>query len=214
MPQSIPPGLTQEHVLRALARPGRRHRPPLRPAHRLRTRPRRQALRPEGRRRPGLPLLASAASCSPRSSAAARPPARRTSSCGSSASPWSARARRPPRTRSPAHKDWTEQEVGLIVADYFACSKRNCSASRYSKSDHRKALAPKLQGRSDGSIEFKHQNVSAVLVELGLPYIEGYKPRSNYQGLLAAEVEGYLDRHPAFLDKLAAAPTLNPARAH
>jgi len=26
------------------------------------------------------------------------------------------------------------------------------------------------------------RNVSGVLVELGLPYIEGYKPRSNYQG--------------------------------
>jgi hypothetical protein len=80
----------------------------------------------------------------------------------------------------------------------------------FKKSDHRKALAPKLQGRSDGSIEFKHQNVSGVLVELGLPYIEGYKPRSNYQGILAAEVECFLDEHPGFLDKLAAAPTLNP----
>jgi len=50
------------------------------------------------------------------------------------------------------------------------------------------------------------------LVELGLPYIEGYKPRSNYQGILATEVETFLDRNPGFLDKLAAASTLNPAQ--
>ena len=110
----------------------------------------------------------------------------------------------------PAHKDWTEQEVGLIVADYFAMLEAELLGKTFKKSDHRKALAPKLQGRSDGSIEFKHQNVSGVLVELGLPYIEGYKPRSNYQGILATEVESFFDKHPGFLDKLAAAPILNP----
>jgi Domain of unknown function (DUF3883) len=113
----------------------------------------------------------------------------------------------------PAHKDWTEQEVGLIVADYFEMLEAELLGKPFKKSDHRKALAPKLQSRSDGSIEFKHQNVSGVLVELGLPYIEGYKPRSNYQGILATEVENLLDHHPGFLDKLAAAPTLNPAQA-
>jgi len=45
-----------------------------------------------------------------------------------------------------------------------------------------------LNGRSPGAIEFKHQNISAVLIELGFPYIDGYKPRSNYQEMLATEV--------------------------
>jgi hypothetical protein len=111
------------------------------------------------------------------------------------------------------HKDWSEHEVRLIVADYFAMLEAELLAKPFKKSDHRKALSPKLQGRSDGSIEFKHQNVSGVLVELGLPYIEGYKPRSNYQGILATEVEGFLDQNPGFLDKLASAPTLNPTQA-
>ncbi len=46
-----------------------------------------------------------------------------------------------------------------------------------------------LNGRSDGSVEFKHQNISAVLIELGYPYIEGYKPRWNLQALLAEAVD-------------------------
>ncbi len=49
-------------------------------------------------------------------------------------------------------------------------------------------------------------------MELGLPYIEGYKPRGNYQGLLATEVESFLETNPGFLDKLAAAPVLDPAQ--
>ncbi len=55
---------------------------------------------------------------------------------------------------------------------------------RYSKTDHRRALAELLDGRSDQSIEYKHANISAVLLDLGYPYVEGYKPRSNYQHLL------------------------------
>lgn len=112
----------------------------------------------------------------------------------------------------PAYKDWTEQEVALIVADYFNMLEAELLGKPFKKSDHRKVLAPKLLSRSEGAIEFKHQNVSGVLVELGLPYVEGYKPRSNYQGILAKEVESFLDNHPGFLDKLAAAPTLNPAQ--
>lgn len=112
----------------------------------------------------------------------------------------------------PAHESWSEQEVRLIVADYFDMLEAELLGEPFKKSGHRKALAPNLQGRSDGSIEFKHQNVSGVLVDLGLPYIEGYKPRSNYQGILAAEVEYFLDRNPGFFDKLAFAPTLNPVR--
>ncbi len=86
-------------------------------------------------------------------------------------------------------RDWTEQEVRLVVADYFAMLEAELNREDYKKSEHRKALIPHLSGRSDGSVEFKHQNISSVLVELGLPYVEGYKPRGNYQGLLATEVE-------------------------
>src|SRR5271165_6682402 len=110
-----------------------------------------------------------------------------------------------------ATRDWTEQEVRLIVADYFAMLEAELQGEPYKKSEHRKALIPLLAGRSDGSVEFKHQNISSVLVEFGLPYVEGYKPRGNYQGLLATEVESFLDQRPGFLEQLAAAPTLNPS---
>jgi hypothetical protein len=52
-----------------------------------------------------------------------------------------------------------------------------------------------------------------VLTSLGLPYVEGYKPRGNYQALLAQEVETFLDARPGFVEKLAASPTINPARS-
>lgn len=107
-------------------------------------------------------------------------------------------------------KEWSENEVRLIVADYFDMLNAELLDKTYKKSAHRKALVPQLSGRSEGSIEFKHQNISAVLVEHGLPYIEGYKPRGNYQNLLATEVDVFLEQNSGLLQALAAAPTLNP----
>ena len=99
--------------------------------------------------------------------------------------------------------DWTQEEVGLLVADYFEMLDAELHGKPYKKSAYRKALLPKLHSRSDGVIEFKHQNVSGVLVELGLPYIEGYKPRSNYQGMLATEVENFIESNEGLVDRLA-----------
>ena len=80
--------------------------------------------------------------------------------------------------------DWTRAEVEAIVADYLAMLALELSGSPYSKAEHRRALAMKLTGRTEGSIEFKHANISAALIEEGFPYLDGYKPRSNFQGLL------------------------------
>ena len=70
-----------------------------------------------------------------------------------------------------------------------------------------------MAGRSDGSVEFKHANISAVLVGRGLPYIEGYKPRGNFQALLAQAVEGFLDRNPKYLEELSASSALSLEKA-
>lgn len=112
-----------------------------------------------------------------------------------------------------AGKDWSETEVGLIVADYFAMLRAELLGQPYTKAEHRKALRPHLAGRSDGSVEFKHANISAVLVGRGLPYIEGYKPRGNYQALLAQVVEEFLDRNPRYLEELAASSALSLEQA-
>jgi hypothetical protein len=79
---------------------------------------------------------------------------------------------------------WTLEEVEAIVADYLDMLSQELAGTAYNKTAHRRALAEKLSARSDGSIERKHQNISAVMIELGCPYIPGYKPLANYQALL------------------------------
>ncbi len=75
---------------------------------------------------------------------------------------------------------WSEKEVRAIVDDYFDMLLLELKGHTYKKSIHRNELLKSIQ-RSAGSIEYKHQNISAVLLELGMPYISGYKPARNYQ---------------------------------
>lgn len=87
---------------------------------------------------------------------------------------------------------WNSVEVAAIVADYLDMLRQELRGESFNKAAHNRRLAERLDGRSGPSIEFKHANISAVLIELGWPYIAGYKPRSNYQELLAREVEAQI----------------------
>lgn len=79
--------------------------------------------------------------------------------------------------------DWTRQEVEAVIADYLDMLCLELTGQSYNKAEHNRRLQT-LTGRTHGSIERKHQNISAILIELGFPYIEGYKPLGNYQDLL------------------------------
>src|SRR5262249_16890300 len=137
---AVDPSRSEEGTRRpGVERPGRRHRPPLRRSHRLRTRPRWQALRPEGRR--GL-------ACRYHLGRVLQP-----EEFSGGEAPGQAnfvlrklgftviRKGEPAEEEKPAPKDWTQQEVGLIVADYFTMLEKELLGKEYSKAAHRRSLA-------------------------------------------------------------------------
>lgn len=95
-----------------------------------------------------------------------------------------------------AKDDWSPSEVREIVADYLAMLREERAGNAYNKTEHRRALMSRLSGRSEGSIEFKHANISAALEEIGFPYIAGYKPRAKYQRALVEELRRQLGNDP------------------
>src|SRR5258707_15096157 len=99
------------------------------------------------------------------------------------------------------NEDWTKKEVELIVQDYFKMFQLELEQKQYNKTAHRQFLLPLLNKRSNGSVEFKHQNISAVLANMGQPYIKGYKPRGNYQQILDEEVASFLKNHRMNLER-------------
>ncbi len=97
-----------------------------------------------------------------------------------------------PTTATARPLAWTETEDALIVRDYLALLAAVGRAERINKAATRRALLPLLNNRSEGSIEFKRCNVSAVLVSLGRGYLSGYLPRDNYQARLVDTVKAAL----------------------
>ena len=92
---------------------------------------------------------------------------------------------------------WSISEVEAAVEDYFNMLCLELTEQKYNKAAHRRALTRRLNNRSNGSIELKHQNISAVLIDMGIPYIAGYKPRFNYQKTLLPEaISEFLQRNP------------------
>lgn len=106
--------------------------------------------------------------------------------------------------------DWSAIEVEACVKDYLDMLTLELNGQAYNKTRHREALLPKLDGRTSASVEQKHRNVSAVMRELGYPWIRGYKPLTNFQRILIDSVEAHLKARPQ-LDAAARAAVEQPA---
>ncbi|MET3953115.1 DUF3883 domain-containing protein [Arthrobacter sp. UYEF36] len=110
--------------------------------------------------------------------------------------------------------DWSETEVAATVRSYLDMLRLEVSGQPYNKSRYRKVLLPLLSNRSESAIEFKHQNISAVLMKLGLRPIRGYQPAQNYQQSLVPEVQRQLALSPSLIELVLAealqAPKASP----
>lgn len=72
------------------------------------------------------------------------------------------------------------------------------SGQSFNKSEFRRNLVKRLDGRTEGSVEKKNQNISAILHENNCFWISGYKPQFNVQGILRDEVSTWIETHPEF----------------
>ncbi|MFK0163928.1 DUF3883 domain-containing protein [Rhizobium sp. NPDC090279] len=120
---------------------------------------------------------------------------------------WALRANGPDTNRTD-REIWSEGEVTALVADYFAMLNAEILGQPYSKTDHRKVLM-RTVSRTEGSIERKHQNVSAILQRLGYPWIDGYKPLGNFQDALLREVLRHISDRIVSLDAAIASPEIS-----
>src|SRR5690349_1285793 len=118
---------------------------------------------------------------------------------------------RPLDTNETIMADWSREENEATVASYFAMLEAGLYGEKVNKAAHNRALLPLLHNRSRGAVEFKHQNISAVLIDLGVPYISGYKPAVNYQQDLRSAVVAQLNSRRVLREALAQSVMRVPA---
>ena len=85
-------------------------------------------------------------------------------------------------------EDWTAYEIAVTVRSYLAMLESDESGESYNKAAANRELRTLIPARSRSAIEFKHQNISAVLDADGMIFIRGYKPMRNVQRALTLEV--------------------------
>ena len=88
--------------------------------------------------------------------------------------------------------DWSAKEDKIIIDDYFSMLIDELDGKKVNKAEHRRQLIPNLNDRTESSIQFKHQSISAILMKHGFPFIQGYKPAWNFQHLLEEKVIEYV----------------------
>lgn len=87
-------------------------------------------------------------------------------------------------------KDWTDEENLAIALAYCIMLQAQQRDAKFNKSAIRRELIGTeekpgiLHGRSNGSLEAKLMNCSAVAARLGIELVKGYKPAPNYQSAL------------------------------
>lgn len=99
--------------------------------------------------------------------------------------------------------DWQGWEIDLLVSAYLELLDAENAGRHPVKADVNRELQGLLPARSRGSIEYKLQNVSAVLFDEHLPFIDGYKPARNYQRSLREFVLDRLSSRHALSEQLA-----------
>ena len=102
-----------------------------------------------------------------------------------------------------AANTWSDEENDAIVAQYFAMLADDLSRRPYTKAQYNRAIQA-ATGRGRGSVEYKLQNISAVLKGFGTTWITGYKPAFNFQFSLAEAVSRWLNAHPDWAPAVAA----------
>lgn len=88
-----------------------------------------------------------------------------------------------------AGSPWSAAEIEATVATYFQMLRTQELGQSLNKAEYNRRLQERLPARSRGAIEFKHANISAVLMEIyDAPQLRGYLPRFNYQSDLVVPV--------------------------
>ena len=93
---------------------------------------------------------------------------------------------------------WTDEENDLIVADYFAMLVDDLAGKPLNKAASYRQLADRID-RSVKAIEYKHQNISAVLKALGETWLTGLAPAFNFQSSLEDAILRWMNSHPEWV---------------
>lgn len=105
---------------------------------------------------------------------------------------------------------WRTAEIEATVAAYFEMLRLELAGTPFAKSEYNERVRRLLNNRSKAAVEYKFENISAVLVNHGQVYVRGYLPAQNYQQALESAVLEGLAGRDDLVEVVDDSPILNP----
>jgi hypothetical protein len=96
--------------------------------------------------------------------------------------------------------DWLEYEV--CAAEYFSMLTKEMHSIKYDESAQIRALSKALVNHSTAAIDLQLQHISAILLQMGFPYISRFKPNFKYQIELKEVILAQLAAQQSTMDDL------------
>jgi hypothetical protein len=87
--------------------------------------------------------------------------------------------------------DWNDEELSAAVAAYNKMARCDAERKPYAKRQIYRDLAEQF-GRTEKSFEYRMQNISAVLDDLGEPWVAGLKPAANVGSSVRERIKSLL----------------------
>ena len=85
-----------------------------------------------------------------------------------------------PEAGTSEGSDWSDSEIDAAVSAYLTMLRDEIQGKAFNKADvNRRLRETALPNRSKGSVEYRMQNISSVLMGLNRRWISGYKPAGN-----------------------------------
>lgn len=91
---------------------------------------------------------------------------------------------------------WDENELAAAVQAYLRMAHMERTGAPYSKREIYRDLSLKFNGRSIKAFEYRMQNISAVLQEIGLPWVPGLPPAHNVGPTVRSRIATLLAASP------------------
>lgn len=99
-------------------------------------------------------------------------------------------------------KPWADGEIAVALDAYFRMLGWQLDGREFVKADVRHDVMELLPARSEKSIDLKWCNVSSVLNEFGLLWLDGFKPMPHIQQRLRWAVDTWLRENPQTRSRL------------
>lgn len=95
-----------------------------------------------------------------------------------------------------------EERNEILIENYFVMLDAELQGELYSKADHRSRIMKEANISNEKLVDKLHQDISAVMAEAGLPFVDAYPPQETPERNIENAVHAFIEDNPELVDAM------------